>query len=209
MIQPENQPSGTDHRSIYRKMHRDEIQQLALASFTGEIHFIRKHDEVICAAKDLSRECLLGFDTETRPTFRKGECHPPALLQLCGSTAVYIFRLHDVGLPAELSSLLSNPAIVKAGVSVRQDISELKAITPFDANGFIDLGTVAREKGLHHHGLRGLAALLLNCRISKGAQLTNWSRADLPEHALRYAATDAWIGRRLYEAVNKLEDVAN
>ena len=182
-------------------MPKEEIQALPLASYTGDIHFIREPDAARRAALELSSAPLLGFDTDTSPTFRKGESHPPALLQLCGSKAVYIFRLLDVGLPPELATLLSSPAIVKAGVAVRHDVSELRDLADFNAAGFVDLGTAARDQGLQHHGLRGLAALLLDCRISKGAQLTNWSRTDLTQAALNYAATDAWIGYRLYETM--------
>lgn len=205
MTQTYNEQYTPSPGDVYRKMPREEMRDLPLASFGGKIHFIRKHEDAERAVHELSTEKLLGFDTETRPTFKKGESHPPALLQLCGSRDAYIFRLPDIGLPTALAALLGNPDIVKAGVAVNHDISELKNITPFETAGFVDLGNVARKKGLQHHGLRGLAALLLHCRISKGAQLTNWSRADLPDHALLYAATDAWIGRRLYEAIHKLD----
>jgi len=92
---------------------------------------------------------------------------------------------------------------VKAGVATDRDLHELRELTEFPPRGFVDLGAVAKKNGIQHHGLRGLAALLLGCRITKGAQLSNWERPDLPAHAVQYAATDAWIGRRIYVALKE------
>lgn len=197
-------PPGT---GLHRKMPAEEIHALPLVTCPLAIHFIREPHAVHEAARELAKERLLGFDTETRPTFQKGDVHPPALLQLAGSQAVYIFRLLDLGLPHELQHILADPAIIKAGVAVGRDLAELKSLARFEPAGFVDLGTVARENNLQHHGLRGMAALLLGCRVSKGARLTNWSRANLPDLALTYAATDAWIGRRLYETLCELPNI--
>jgi hypothetical protein len=116
---------------------------------------------------------------------------------------VYLFQLLALGLPRELAALLADPHIVKAGVAIGRDLQELRDLSEFHPRNCVDLGVCAMKGGLQHHGLRGLAALLLGCRISKSAQTTNWARPELPEKALRYAATDAWMSRRIYEALKR------
>ena len=174
-----------------------------MAAYRGATHLVRTRPQVVAAVKELRRETLVGFDTEKRPSFQKGESHPPALIQLAGRDAVYVFQLHTLGLPSQLTDILANSRIVKAGVATARDVQELRELTEFQPRGFVDLGACARKCGIQHHGLRGLAALLLGCRISKGAQLTNWERPELPASALQYAATDAWISRRIYEALKE------
>lgn len=185
------------------KLSTEEINAHPVAAYEGPIHVIDNASQVESALRALRRETLLGFDTETRPAFRKGEHYPPALLQMAGAQAVWLFRLSQLGLPAGLAQLLANPDVIKAGVSITHDVAELRRLQAFTPAGFVDLGHAAKQAGVQHHGLRGLAAVFLGCRISKSAQLTNWARPDLPARALQYAATDAWIGRRLYEAMDR------
>lgn len=187
-----------------QKLSKEEINALPLASYGGPIHLVTSKKDAILAVNQLRKHRLLGFDTEKRPSFRKGQAFDPSLLQLAHPKAVYLFQLKQTGLPSELLKLLSRDDIVKAGVAVGRDIKELQHMKAFDAAGFIDLGDKAREAGLQHHGLRGLSALLLDMRISKSAKLTNWARKDLPEQALLYAATDAWIGLKLYEKMKEV-----
>jgi len=186
-----------------QKLSPDEINRLEMAAYQGPISVVASRAHMLAAVTELSRETLLGFDIETRPSFKKGEFYPPALIQLAGAKVVFIFQLGLIGLPAELVGLLANPKIIKAGVAIDRDLKELRSLTEFQPAGFVDLGTCASRHGMKHHGLRGLAAVLLGCRISKGAQLTRWDLPNLPERALIYAATDAWIGRRIYEALKE------
>lgn len=190
-------------KAFSHKLTPEEINHLKVESFEGTIHLVKTHKEVLDAVAALQKETLLGFDTETKPSFVSGVVYPPALLQLVGSDAAYLFQLHSTGLPLELTALLSNADILKAGVAVTRDVKELKTLTAFEPRGFVDLGKTAEQLGLLHHGLRGLAATLLNCRITKAAQMTNWAQPRLPNFALRYAATDAWIGRRIYQELCK------
>lgn len=186
---------------LQRKLSKEEINALPLISYDGPIHLIDTKKDALIAAKKLQGERILGFDTEKRPSFRKGEAYPPSLLQLADADAVYIFQLQLTGVPPELLTLLTDKNTVKAGVAVSRDIQELQDMKQFTPAGFTDLGDRARDAGIKHHGLRGLAAVLLGGRISKGAKLTNWSRTDLSKAALTYAATDAWIGRCLYQVM--------
>lgn len=176
-----------------------------MKSWTGRIHVVRSRDELATAMRKLAGHTLLGFDTETRPAYKKGESYLPALLQLASEDEVFIFQLKHLGLAKPLCGILADASIIKAGVSLDFDIRELKKLSRFKAAGFVDLGDLAKEAGIKNHGLRGLAAVFLGLRISKGAQTSNWARDELTSQQIQYAATDAWVGRRLYLAVKNIE----
>ena len=130
---PERRPSspvgvrpGAPHPpKLDQKLTAEEINRLAIMAFRGSIHVVCTRPQMLAAVRELRRETLLGFDTEKRPSFRKGETHPPALIQLAGRDAVYVFQLQALGFPVELTDILANSGIVKAGVSVARDIQEL------------------------------------------------------------------------------------
>lgn len=184
---------------LSQRMSDEEINRLPSLSYEGEVKVIRDQQALVAAAAHLGREEVLGFDTETRPSFWKGRKYPPALVQLAGKEAVFIFQLKHTGLPAELCALLANPAIIKAGVALKHDVGELRHLAPFNPAGFVDLGDLARKLGLKNHGLRGMAGVLLGFRIPKGGTRTsNWAAESLSPAQIRYAATDAWVGRELY-----------
>jgi len=185
-----------------RKLSKEEINALPIGKWEGPVRLIRTQDQAREAAHALASESIIGFDTETRPAYRKGESHPPALLQLAGESEVYIFQLAQTGLPGPLRKILSDPEIIKAGVSLAYDLCELKKLTPFRPAGFVELASLARKAGIPHHGLRGLAASLLGFRLAKGAQTSNWARTELTPAQISYAATDAWAGRELYLHLN-------
>ena len=180
------------------KLSKTEINSLPLRYYNGPIRIIQTAEQAKDASTILIKEKLLGFDTETRPAFNKGQSYLPSLLQLAGTKVVYLFQLSKCGLPDSITNLLSNVNIIKSGVAIDQDLIELQQILNFKPGGFIDLGDIARSNGLPHHGLRGLAAFLLNFRISKSVRTSNWSANQLTKKQIRYAATDAWLGRELY-----------
>lgn len=181
-----------------RKMTKQEIRQYPLRKYDGPIRLINTWEDLLPAVNALSRETVLGFDSETRPAFVKGESYPPALLQLAGSKEVYIFQLTRLKLPKMVRKILADPAIIKAGVSIDHDKRKLQDLGRFHPAGFVDLGDVARYAGIKNHGLRGLAAVVLGFSISKQSQRSNWAREVLTPGQLIYAATDAWVSRELY-----------
>jgi ribonuclease D len=188
-----------------RRMDRDEINDLPLRRWEGPIHVLSTSEQLAAASERLQTETVLGFDTETRPAFRKGQSFPPSLLQLATREEVFLFQLTPLGLPGILRDLLADPAIIKAGVSLAYDLRELRKIAPFDGRGFVDLGQEAKQLKIKNHGLRGLCAVLLGFRISKSSQTSNWSNKKLHPGQVRYAATDAWAGREVYFSLKKLE----
>lgn len=182
------------------KIHitKAEINELPMRQYKGRIILCKTQEEAEVAAEKLLNETLLGFDTETRPAFRKGESYDPSLLQLATETEVYLFQIQQCGLTPNLLKVLSSPDIVKAGVALERDVSELQALAEFQPDGFVELATVAKEANIKNLGLRGLTAILFGFRISKKEQVSNWARKELTESQRIYAATDAWLGRKIY-----------
>ena len=146
----------------------------------------------------IHEEALLGFDTETRPSFKRGENHPVALLQLASETDTFLFQLRDLGLPDPLKELFEDESVLKIGVAIHDDIKALQQKSEFKPNGFLDLADIARRFGIITTGLRNLTGIVLKSRISKRYQLSNWNRKILDEHQQLYAATDAWVCREIY-----------
>ncbi len=183
-----------------RHISKAEINELPMQAYEGKILLFKNESEAEVAAQKLLKETLLGFDTETRPAFRKGESYDPSLLQLATEDIVYLFQIQQCGLTPSLIKVLSSPDIIKAGVAIDRDISELQAMEPFEADGFIELAIPAKKARIKNLGLRGLTAILFGFRISKKEQVSNWARAELTESQKTYAATDAWLGRKIYRA---------
>jgi ribonuclease D len=153
------------------------------------------------AARSLAREKVLGFDTETRPAFKKGESYPPSLLQLAADGGVYIFQIGCINSHKPLAGILADRHVLKTGVSVLDDIKKLNGVFPFEPAGFIELAGMAARAGIKNAGLRGLAALLFGFRISKEKQCSRWDAPALAHAQIAYAATDAWIAREIYFAL--------
>lgn len=156
------------------------------------------------AVAELRREKILGFDTETRPSFRRGKSYPPALLQLGGAEKVYLFQLLKLEDPTPALDILADPNIIKVGVAIRDDVRKLRERQDFRPGGFIELADITHKRDIVNTGLRSLAAIFLGVRISKGAQVSNWSRDHLSDAQTVYAATDAWISREIYMRLREL-----
>lgn len=181
-----------------RKITKEEINELPLHRYEGRVEVVRTDEELAVAIARMRQENLLGFDTETRPTFRKGKLNLPSLVQFACSDVVFLIQLNWLPFTDSLKDLLSDPSIIKTGVAVRDDIKDLQRLSHFEDAGVMDLGEVARAVGLETHGLRNLAANLLGYRISKGAQCSNWASRELSVQQIQYAATDAWISREIH-----------
>lgn len=184
----------------YKKLSKNEINSLPQIKFNGDVEVLSSNDNVQAAVNHLMNYDLIGFDTETKPTFVKGPLNPPSIMQLACIDKVYIFQLDNESLYKKLFPILSNENITKCGVSVDRDLIELMYLSPFDPLSFVDLGNIARDNDVPHHGLRGLVAMFLKHRISKGAQISDWSKTVLSQSQITYAATDAWISLKLFEA---------
>lgn len=181
-----------------RKISKAEINDLPLIAWEGEIQILETIETMEAAVAELMNESHLGFDTETRPSFKKGEYYPPALIQLATEHCVYLFRISKTESFEPLLPILESSEILKTGVAIKDDVKELRAMDEFTPGGFVEIADITLKLGYENRGLRALAGLLLEGRISKAAQVSNWARAELDDKQIRYAATDAWISREIY-----------
>jgi len=176
----------------------EEINSLPLRAFEGKTHVISNPDQVVKIVREVASHEIIGFDTETRPSFKKGQVYQVSLLQLAIPNKVYLIRLNHTGVTEELASLFSNPAIIKAGVGIRDDLKALQKLRMFEPASCYDLSTLAKEAGLQVESVKKLTALLLGFRISKSAQTSNWEVATFTQKQIEYAATDAWVCLELF-----------
>ena len=180
------------------QLSKEAINERPMLAYEGEVLLVQTEGELSRALNCLKGEPVLGFDTESRPSFKKGKVYPTSLVQLAGSELVVLIRLNLVGFTAPLAALLADPGVVKAGVAIRDDMRSLQKLHEFTPAGLADLADMAKKRGIKAQGLRTLAAHLMGGRISKAAQCSNWAKKTLTPQQIRYAATDAWIGRELY-----------
>jgi ribonuclease D len=181
-----------------RQITRDEMNALPIRRYEGEVRLVESVCLLERAAEDILQQAAVGFDTETRPAFRKGESHLPSLAQVATARAVYLFPLQRLDCSALLAELLAAPHIVNAGVALADDLRQLQQLFAFEAAAALDLGHVARRHGLKQTGLRNLTGIFLGTRIPKGTKTTNWAAPRLTPQQITYAATDAWACRELY-----------
>lgn len=179
----------------------DEIGKLELASFPGEIHVIDTLDEEFGQAiAYLKRQKVIGFDTETRPTFSPDQrSNGTALLQLSGAEKAFLFRIKKMGaIPRRLCAIMANPNIVKVGAAIHDDVRGLQKFAGFQPQNFIDLQKIVWEYGIRDKSVKKMTAIILGFKISKAQQLSNWEAENLSESQQKYAATDAWVCREMY-----------
>ena len=185
--------------NIYKEnLTVEELAGHEVSWFKGEIVLI---DNLITFYEVFPRllgSDLLGFDTETRPTFKKGKRNTVSLIQLSTEFLACLIRINKIGIPDELAALLSDPRVIKAGVAVHDDIKFLKNVKKFNPEGFVDLQNVVKDFGIQSAGLKKLSAIVLGFRISKRQQVTDWEAEKLSEAQMIYAATDAWVCHQIY-----------
>ncbi|MDE6445397.1 MAG: 3'-5' exonuclease domain-containing protein 2 [Alistipes sp.] len=181
------------------KISNEQTALLPAIEFRGEIRIVDRERDIDEACKYLAEQPLLGFDTETRPSFRPGVMYRVSLLQLSSAERCYLFRLNKIPLAKPILRLLENRDLPKIGADVAGDLRSLRQIRHFRDGGFVDLQTVAPQWGIEEKSLRKLSAIVLGQRVSKAQRLSNWEAATLTDKQQLYAATDAWVCTRIYE----------
>ncbi len=181
-----------------RAIAREALAVLPIHRYEGPIRLVETPEHLDEAVRDLADEGVVGFDTETRPAFRVGERYLPSLVQLATARMVYLFQVQQADFSAAIREVLASHRIVKAGVSVSHDLKMLKEVFPFEPQGVVDLGRVAKRHGIVQSGVRNLAGIFLGVRIPKGPSTSNWAAQRLTPLQIQYAATDAWVCRELY-----------
>lgn len=189
-----------------QKITKEEINVLPRKSFNGEIIYVDSPEAFHKFFPEINGNKLLGFDTETKPSFKKGENNEVALLQLSTAEKAFLFRLNFIGMPSPLAEILSDPNVIKAGVALRDDISGLQKLRDFEPAGFIDLQDYVKEFAIEDNGLKKLVANILGFQISKRQQTSNWEHETLTEAQIEYAATDAWVCNLIYRRLKEIEN---
>lgn len=185
----------------------EEIEKLNLAAFEGKITVIDKPGQDFeHAISYLSRQRIIGFDTETKPCFTNSQPKSGvALLQLSGAKEAFLFRIKHLGMHERICRILSNEKIIKVGAAVHDDVRGLQRYRQFEAKGFVDLQKIVWEYGIKDKSVKKMSAIILGVRISKTQQLSNWEAEALSDSQRLYAATDAWVCREMYNLLMKSE----
>ncbi|MCY1719889.1 3'-5' exonuclease domain-containing protein 2 [Prolixibacteraceae bacterium Z1-6] len=182
----------------------EELTEMPLKWFEGEIVLVDSPKKLQMAVEELSSQSIIGFDTETKPSFKKGVINKVALLQLSTKNRAFLLRTNRIGLPREIVRILADENVIKPGVAIRDDIKGLQEIRKFKPGGFVELQDEAKEMGIQNFSLKKLTAIACGFRISKGQQLTNWEADILSEAQQRYAATDAWASLEIFESFQRI-----
>lgn len=177
----------------------EEINLLPLGAYEGKIELITNPKDLPAAFKEIQKNKVVGFDTETRPSFKKGQVYKVSLIQLALQKKVFVIRLNHTGVTPEMIPFLESENIIKPGIGIRDDVRLLQKLQRFEADGFFELTTLSKEVGFEVESVKKLTALLLGFRISKTAQTSNWEAETLTDKQLQYAATDAWVCLQIYK----------
>lgn len=178
---------------------KQAVNQLPQVTFPGRIHIISAISQVKSAVNALATAPVIGFDTETRPSFHRGERHPVALLQLSTDSDAFLFRVNKTGVPEPLKRFLEDENCLKIGLSTTDDFHQLARVSDCKPAGFIELQQLVKQYNITDMSLQKIYAILFRHKISKGQQLTNWEAPQLTDAQQRYAAIDAWACLKIYE----------
>ncbi len=196
-------------RIIRDAIDKAELQQMPVMDFGGRIVVIQSVSEAERAVSFLRTFPLSGFDTETRPSFKKGQAHKVALMQIAVHDVCFLFRLNRIGLPPALCSYLSDKSVRKVGLSLKDDFMMIRERTDVELNNFVDLQTYVKPFGIKDQSLQKLYANIFGKRISKAQQRSNWEADVLTERQKKYAALDAWACLVLYEELEQARVTGN
>lgn len=189
-------PNSISQASI--TISKEQLAKLPPASFSGRIRLIEHTEDISEAVEDLKSAPLIGFDTETRPSFKKGQLHVVSLLQLSTPDTCYLFRLNHIGLDPRLIDILQDSSLLKVGLSIHDDFHSLRRLGPLEPAGFIDLQQYVKEFRIADNSLSRIYGIIFGERISKGQRLTNWEAETLTSAQQTYAALDALACIRIY-----------
>lgn len=190
---------------IRRTIDKEEVNTLPKANFPGEIHLVQTPQEAERAVAYLKRCPTVGIDSETRPSFTKGQVRKVALLQVASETHCFLFRLNLTGLTLPVITLLEHPGITKVGLSLHDDFMMLHKRAPFEPRGCVELQEYVRMFGIRDMSLQKIYAILFREKISKSQQLSNWEADTLTLPQQQYAATDAWACLNIYNLLEELK----
>ena len=187
-----------------QSISKEEISLLPVEEFPGRVIVIDTERDVVKAMSYLSSYTKVGFDTETRPNFRKGQSNKISLMQISTEDTCFLFRLNRIGIPKPLEDFLSSDSICKIGLSLRDDFHAIQKRSKLEPKGFLDLQDHVGQYGIKDASLQKIYAIIFNKKISKGQRLSNWEADVLSDAQKRYASLDAWACLKIYKQLNTL-----
>lgn len=194
---------------VRRSINKDELKELPKTVFPGRIHVVQSEAEADKAVAYLKSRPAIGIDSETRPSFTKGQSYKVALLQISSEECCFLFRLNMTGLTKSLIELLENPEVIKIGLSLKDDFMMLHKRASFRPQGCVELQDYVRQFGIQDKSLQKIYAILFKEKISKSQRLSNWEADVLTDRQKQYAATDAWACLNIYNLLQELKRTGN
>lgn len=190
-------------QNLVLEIQKDRLAELPIAEFPGRTILIDNPLDCKKAIKYLMTCPRVGFDTETRPTFKKGVHHNVALLQVSTLDQCFLFRLNHIGVTDEIVALFESSDVMKIGLSVKDDLHQLLASRQFNPSNVVELQTYVKQFGIADNSLQKVYAIIFGQRISKGQRLTNWEADTLTDQQRTYAALDAYACLKMYNHLNE------
>lgn len=190
---------------IRRTISKEEIAEMPKVLFPGEIHLVNTPWEAETAVRFLREYPLLGIDSETRPSFTRGQNRKVALLQVSTMEHCFLFRLNLIGLTLPVIALFENPSITKVGLSLHDDFMMLHKRAPFEPRACVELQQFVQPFGIEEKSLQKIYGILFGQKISKSQRLSNWEAPELTIPQQQYAATDAWACLNIYNLLQELK----
>lgn len=194
---------------IREKIEKSELGEMPIVTFEGRIIVIQTEAEAEKAMNYLLTQPMLGVDTETRPSFRKGVLHKVALLQVSTPDTCFLFRLNMIGLCPAVIRFLTDDKVLKVGLSLKDDLHNLHLLGDFEAHNFIELQSLVGQVGIREMSLQKIYAILFGEKISKRQRLSNWEADVLNDAQKAYAAIDAWTCLKIYDRVQELQETGD
>jgi len=188
---------------------KEDVKDYSIEKFTGKIIVIDKKEDVLSAYLYLKKQNIIGFDTESKPTFKKGVPSRVSLIQFSTEDKAFLFRINKIGFVDEIIDLISDEKIKKIGIAINDDIKDLQKIKKIESNNIIDLNQLALKLGFESIGAVKLSILILGFSISKAVRLSNWEKLELTKPQIEYAATDAWICNMIYNKLLNEGEIKN
>lgn len=188
----------TEAKNLNISISKEQLSEMPTVAFAGHISIIDNEEAAKSALFFLNNQKIVGFDTETRPSFRKGKRYQVSLIQISTLNHCFLFRINKLGFFDELKQFIENPDITKIGLSLKDDFNVLHKIANFTPQGFIDLQSFVKQFSIADCSLQKIYAIIFNERISKSQRLSNWEAEELTPSQQSYASIDAWACLRIY-----------
>ncbi len=187
-----------DVKTVVLSITKEQLASLPTVTYPGHIVVVNTVEQAKSALETIRRYRVVGFDTETKPSFRKGHTNQVALIQISTGDCCYLFRINKFGFTPELKQFIEDDDIVKVGLSLKDDFHVLNKLHKISPSAFIDLQDMVKDFCIRDCSLQKIYGIIFNERISKSQRLSNWEASLLTTPQQIYASIDAWACIKIY-----------